>query len=1029
VRGASRVNLALSVVAGLCVAVVGLAILGSRAAIPYVSIEPEASNTISNPAIKLFDSAASGGSYVQFGGNVPISGTKYYLDCQGDDAKDGRSPSTAWRSLQKASAATLDAGDGLLLASGCTWDGTLTIPWSAITVSSYGTGAKPKITRTSTSGQIVNVTGDNNVIENIQLVAASTSGGTLAGINFNGTAQGNTLQTSIINGAYAGIYINEGATGNKIFRNELTANTMMNIRSGTNDDAGAFGILIWGSDNEVAFNAFSGHVAPSPDYIEDGAAVELFNASRNKIHHNTSTGDSVFIELGKDTSHSNVTGNVVAYNSFINTRTIGQFLVTRGAGGDANGPVYDTKVYNNVSYTSGTEGEGVVCYSGCSPNVLTLKNNILWGQKKSLYADAAFNESNNIYWRAGGSPLIQLAGSSTVSSTSKKVDPKFVTAGSDHRLQTGSPAIDAGTSESLTAGFNKDLDNKTVPSGTMPDIGAYEFGAVLAATSFTFGATGDHANDSTTTPVIRKIGAQASRPNFFLSLGDLSYGNLTEANWCKYIKDNINVGAGLTAGNTFGENYPFQLTMGGHENGIDNTGDGIIDNFAQCFPDKMNSTISPHGGSLTVSGMQPLGTQIPSIFPGQPNHTTNNYAKEYYFDYPVGAPIARFIVASPKQNIKYGGYYAYAKGDAHYNWVAGAIDDARAKGIRWVIAANHENYISMGSKSDEVGTDYFNLLVSKKVDLILQGHDHNYQRSRQLAHGTSCTAITTSSANSSCIVGASSPYEKDKGSVLVINGSGGHGHYAINGSDSQAPYFAANDGTSYGFTSYTVTDTSINGTYLAASGGTYSDSFAINAPATSPPPSPTPTPPPCPAAAPADQGSVTASINVPQTGTYKVWARIMAPDTASNSVYFQNDCGSALKLGDKAIAANQWTWVDYVNGSDTSKATATLAAGTQNIVLSADEAGVKLDRVILLSSTDNCVPTGNGDNCTGTGTPPTGKTGDLNGDDLVNVLDLSMLLTNWNKTTANLTNPKADINGDGIANVLDLSILLSKWGS
>lgn len=49
--------------------------------------------------------------------------------------------------------------------------------------------------------------------------------------------------------------------------------------------------------------------------------------------------------------------------------------------------------------------------------------------------------------------------------------------------------------------------------------------------------------------------------------------------------------------------------------------------------------------------------------------------------------------------------------------------------------------------------------------------------------------------------------------------------------------------------------------------------------------------------------------------------------------------------------------------------------------------------------------------------------GDLNNDGIVNVLDLSILLSGWG--TANTT---ADLNTDGTVNVFDLSILLSHWG-
>lgn len=61
------------------------------------------------------------------------------------------------------------------------------------------------------------------------------------------------------------------------------------------------------------------------------------------------------------------------------------------------------------------------------------------------------------------------------------------------------------------------------------------------------------------------------------------------------------------------------------------------------------------------------------------------------------------------------------------------------------------------------------------------------------------------------------------------------------------------------------------------------------------------------------------------------------------------------------------------------------------------------------------VPTPTGTTCT--------KTGDLNCDNQIGILDLSILLSNWNTTNA-----IADINKDGNVTILDLSIMLSNWG-
>lgn len=53
--------------------------------------------------------------------------------------------------------------------------------------------------------------------------------------------------------------------------------------------------------------------------------------------------------------------------------------------------------------------------------------------------------------------------------------------------------------------------------------------------------------------------------------------------------------------------------------------------------------------------------------------------------------------------------------------------------------------------------------------------------------------------------------------------------------------------------------------------------------------------------------------------------------------------------------------------------------------------------------------------------------GDLNGDNKVNIADLSILAGNWQKTGVSYA--QGDINGDGTVNVSDLSLLAGNWGA
>jgi len=81
----------------------------------------------------------------------PFSGTAYYVDCtDGDDAADGTSPASAWRSIARANSATLTPGDALLFRRGTVCSGALQPQGSGtdgapITLGAYGRGPWPVI--------------------------------------------------------------------------------------------------------------------------------------------------------------------------------------------------------------------------------------------------------------------------------------------------------------------------------------------------------------------------------------------------------------------------------------------------------------------------------------------------------------------------------------------------------------------------------------------------------------------------------------------------------------------------------------------------------------------------------------------------------------------------------------------------------------------------------------------------------------------------------------------------------------------
>lgn len=76
----------------------------------------------------------------------------YYVDADaGNDANNGTSTSTPWKTLARASAQVYNPGDQILLKRGCVWQEAAFMPTSSgaagapITLADYGTGALPKI--------------------------------------------------------------------------------------------------------------------------------------------------------------------------------------------------------------------------------------------------------------------------------------------------------------------------------------------------------------------------------------------------------------------------------------------------------------------------------------------------------------------------------------------------------------------------------------------------------------------------------------------------------------------------------------------------------------------------------------------------------------------------------------------------------------------------------------------------------------------------------------------------------------------
>lgn len=271
-------------------------------------------------------------------------------------------------------------------------------------------------------------------------------------------------------------------------------------------------------------------------------------------------------------------------------------------------------------------------------------------------------------------------------------------------------------------------------------------------------------------------------PAYTLALGDLSYGRIPEQQWCNKVTS------------VLGEK-PFEIIPGDH----DIEAKSQLANFTRCLPNRINNIVG-------------------------------SYPDRYYFD---NDKTMRTIVISPDVAIE-GNPNKFKVGSEELLWVEKTLQEAKEQKIRWIVVAMHKNCLTIGEKTCEIGQPLNDLLIKNNVDLILQGHEHAYMRSEQLAIGPSCLSIAPSKANpKSCIVkNDKSEYNKGGGSMIAIAGTGGAELYDINKNSLSFPLFSKylgkfNDAT-YGVLTVEASNNKLTGKMVENGTGKIKDTFTIN---------------------------------------------------------------------------------------------------------------------------------------------------------------------------------------------------------
>jgi hypothetical protein len=269
---------------------------------------------------------------------------------------------------QSLSSVHPQAGTTYEFQRGATYTGTLVVSADNVRITNYGTGRYPVLSRSS-EGSVIEVSGQNDRVAQLRLTGygyGSVSGcgsantaGYEVGVDITGSHD--TVHSVVVYGnLYAGVYVETAGSYATISGSEFRD---VNALNPDNLGSGAFGVLLWGSHNTITGDKFLDQSTCSPDYGRDGSGVEIYHGSGNLIEHCTGRNDVDFTELGG----TGATGNQYVDDTFA---APGQFLVTRGSGDQADGPVKNTTMIGDVVHGS------VVSYDWQSGDgtLLTMKN-------------------------------------------------------------------------------------------------------------------------------------------------------------------------------------------------------------------------------------------------------------------------------------------------------------------------------------------------------------------------------------------------------------------------------------------------------------------------------------------------------------------------------------------------------------------------------------------------------------------------------------------------------------------------------
>ncbi len=418
--------------------------------------------------------------------------TNFYVS-QGAPGTNSGTLANPWNSWASVNQSLLQPGDFLYVECGKKYtSGQITWSRSGVTITSYGSGAKPLFWGNGSTRPYLFYfnNASNNVLKNIQIVDTTISATDRSilskiqrAITFDGNSNNNIVDSCYFDRVGLAVYFNSGSNtfrNSEVTNGRMIVNTDQGFQPGNDDDYGANAFVISSSGNTFTGNYVHDCWANSFDYNYDGGN-DLYCPSgtcgNNIISYNTFYDSNGVLEFT-----GNSPGNIITYNKFIQCES--NMYFQRAASYNYSGNVFANNICIETTLGRLAEQRLIGRSGTLAAGSLLVYNNIfnLSSGVDVASGDVGITHDNNIYKVSNGSVAgWTLTGSELSTSATLFTSTTGNPLTWNYYLSPSSPARNFGKSLGYTRDFAGNVVVDPPNAGILEDIAP----TLTATSSFT----------------------------------------------------------------------------------------------------------------------------------------------------------------------------------------------------------------------------------------------------------------------------------------------------------------------------------------------------------------------------------------------------------------------------------------------------------------------------------------------------------------------------------------------------------------